>query len=188
MPRRINREERREDLARATRRVMLREGAHAVSISKVAKEAGLAKPTVFETCSSRDELLDAAYDVALPQPPEIERDALEELLGWIHERTLASPGAIRALVLAEASRKGSTRGDFLGTRLEEEAAVLASRLREGMERGRIRSQPPQRLAKQVLASIDGVVVHGAAQRLSKKDLHSAANDLVVMWRRLFTGS
>ena len=43
----------------AARALMLDEGAHALSIAKVATRAGLCKSTVFESFDTRDELLDA---------------------------------------------------------------------------------------------------------------------------------
>ena len=57
MPRLIDADTRRRDIARATWRLVLREGLDAVSVRNVAREAGLSTGSVRHSFSTQAELL-----------------------------------------------------------------------------------------------------------------------------------
>lgn len=86
MPKIVNHEERRVELARAVWAVVRRDGINAASIRAVAAEAGRTYGYVSHYFKKRDDLLAFAYKLALQQeldrPPDDESaDALERLIG-----------------------------------------------------------------------------------------------------------
>ncbi|MEU8522549.1 TetR/AcrR family transcriptional regulator [Streptomyces sp. NBC_01216] len=62
MPKRVNREARREEILAAAVRVFARHGYADSRIEDIAREAGIAKGSVYLYFGSREELLRAAYD------------------------------------------------------------------------------------------------------------------------------
>ncbi|WP_205471565.1 TetR/AcrR family transcriptional regulator [Nocardioides sp. SYSU D00038] len=89
MPRLIDHSERRQELARATWRLILREGVSAVSVRTVAAEAGVSAGSLRHVLPTKAELLGSAMELA------IERATARFL---DHERRVGSvPGAVRWL-------------------------------------------------------------------------------------------
>src|SRR5947209_15109348 len=89
-PPRLPRAERRAQLLDVTKRIVGEHGLHAVTIERVAREAGITRPIVYEHFSDLSGLLEALLDRegarALAQlasfipPPTAEADALLDVL------------------------------------------------------------------------------------------------------------
>jgi TetR/AcrR family fatty acid metabolism transcriptional regulator len=187
MPRRISKAQRRQDLVEAARRVFLREGAHALSMSKVAREAGLAKASVFDSFETRDDLLDEVFALEADVVEVDARDPIAAVLDWVRRRVRTAPAPMQALRLAEASRPDGDRPAQLRGPLAMEEEGLAALIRHGIQRGRIASMPPTRAAAVLVGSTYGLAIYLAARGFDEREREARLDDLVAVWKTRLEG-
>lgn len=152
-----------EDILEAAADLMIEGGIEGASIDRVARRAGVSRPTVYRRYSGRTELLIAAIHWAFRyQPEELpEPGGVEEMLRW-WARAIEAPEntRIRRLMLrlmpaaqdhpefAEAFRRLST---------EPRNALVRGVLERERERGRFPPDADLEIVRQILAG--AVAVH-----------------------------
>jgi AcrR family transcriptional regulator len=140
---RLTRAERREQLLDVTKRVVGEQGVHAVSIDRVAREAGITRPIVYEHFSDLGGLLRALLD------REGER-ALAQLASFMPHASDAGEDVIDALLRALESYLSAVRSDpvtwrlvlmppegapeFLRARVEQARSAVVAQLAELIDR------------------------------------------------------
>jgi AcrR family transcriptional regulator len=132
---RLSAEERREQLLDVTKRIVIEEGFHAVSIEAVAREAGITRPIVYGHFTDLPGLLEALVDresaralaqleTVLPQP-----DLLEALRAYL--QVVGDDPATWRLVLMPP--EGAPR--LLHDRIERGREAIVARLAHGLPSG-----------------------------------------------------
>jgi AcrR family transcriptional regulator len=132
---RLSAEERREQLLDVTKRIVIEEGFHAVSIEAVAREAGITRPIVYGHFTDLPGLLEALVDresaralaqleTVLPQP-----DLLEALRAYL--QVVGDDPATWRLVLMP--QEGAPR--LLHDRIERGREAIVARLAHGLPSG-----------------------------------------------------
>ena len=129
---RLSAEERREQLLDVTKRIVLAQGFHAVSIEAVAREAGISRPIVYGHFTDLPGLLEALVDregaralaqleTVLPQP-----DLLEALRAYL-EAVSADPDTWRLVLMPQ---EGAPR--LLHDRISRGREAVVARLAAGL--------------------------------------------------------
>jgi AcrR family transcriptional regulator len=170
MPKLIDHEHRREEIAEAVWRVILREGVGAVSVRTVAAEANLAVGSVRHVFPSKKELLEfsmalvhararerVARHTGLHDPRELAEAILHELLPL--DGTRRAEMELEVAIIAETPAHPGLRA------IQEEAhrgvrAACHGVLRHLLDRGRVR--PDADLDAETLrlhALLDGLALH-----------------------------
>jgi AcrR family transcriptional regulator len=165
MATRMSADERREQLLDATKSVVGREGWHAVSIERVAREAGITRPIVYGHFGDLPGLLRALVEResmrALVQLSEVlpadlgegdPRDLLLSALAGYLEAARSDPITWRLVVLPNADAPAILRELIDGGR----AAVIAQ-LANALRRGAFDSPDPELTARMLSAVSDELV-------------------------------
>jgi len=167
-PGRLPRPLRREQLLDATKRIVGQHGLHAVSIDRVAREAGISRPIIYEHFSDLGGLLEALLeregaralrqlrDVMPADPPagELVEVLLETLTGYL--RAVRSDPVTWRLVLMPP--EGAP--EFLHERIERARAAVVAQLARLVERagdvaaGAPRTPDPELTAQSMSALAD----------------------------------
>ncbi|MBT2483564.1 MULTISPECIES: TetR/AcrR family transcriptional regulator [unclassified Microbacterium] len=167
MPKIVDYEKRREELATALLEVLARDGIEGVSVRSVAAHAGWTRGVISHYFSDRDELLLYAYRLALQR----EHAAVESHEGDPVAALIAL--LVRALPIDETSSldyriflgllgRLADRPDLaasLATDHAEYEATVLKAVRLAIETGAIRSAlPPESLAHMLSVYVDGLTV------------------------------
>jgi AcrR family transcriptional regulator len=131
----LSAEERREQLLDVTKRIVIEQGFHAVSIEAVAREAGITRPIVYGHFTDLPGLLEALVvregaralsqlETVLPQP-----DLLEALRAYL-EVVSNDPDTWRLVLMPQ---EGAPR--LLHDRIERGRAAVVARLAAGLRPG-----------------------------------------------------
>ncbi|SHG77108.1 TetR/AcrR family transcriptional regulator [Streptoalloteichus hindustanus] len=162
MPRRVDREARREEILQAAVRVFARKGFTAARIDDVAAEAGIAKGSVYLYFDSRDALLAAVFDsyaahsagvlAARSQGSPLER--LADLVSTTIQFLASHPDHAR--VLLDLWSSGPPL-DMAAVYREYREAV-AGLLREAHAAGELRPGIGERHATVIVGAIEGCLV------------------------------
>ncbi len=183
MPKLIDHDSRRHEIAYAVWRVVVRDGASAVSIRDVAAEAGLAVGSVRHVFSTKAELLEysmalvhervrerAASHFAIKDPRKFAEAVLAEMMPLDDQRRMEM--AVNMAVVAESPSHPSLRRVALDAQravADACAAVLTLLLREKLVRGDVDlAYETERLH----ALVDGLALH--ALTADAKDLRPKA--------------
>jgi AcrR family transcriptional regulator len=132
---RLSAEERREQLLDVTKRIVVDEGFHAVSIEAVAREAGITRPIVYGHFADLPGLLEALVDRegarALTQLESVlpQRDLLEALRAYL-EVVGEDPDTWRLVLMPQ---EGAPR--LLHDRIERGREAIVARLAHGLPPG-----------------------------------------------------
>jgi AcrR family transcriptional regulator len=129
---RLSAEERREQLLDVTKRIVVSQGFHAVSIEAVARRAGITRPIVYGHFNDLPGLLEALVDregaralsqleTVLPQP-----DLVEALRAYL-EAVSGDPDTWRLVLMPQ---EGAPR--LLHDRIERGRAAVVARLAAGL--------------------------------------------------------
>jgi AcrR family transcriptional regulator len=129
---RLSAEERREQLLDVTKRIVIEQGFHAVSIEAVAREAGISRPIVYGHFTDLPGLLEALVDregaralaqleTVLPQP-----DLLEALRAYL-QAVSDDPDTWRLVLMPQ---EGAPR--LLHDRIERGREAVVARLAAGL--------------------------------------------------------
>ncbi len=140
---RLTREERREQLLDVTRAIVGADGFHAVSIDRVAREAGISRPIVYEHFEDLAGLLQALLlreglraraqiDALIPaRAPNLPVDeVLLETLGAYLEAVASDPITWRLMLMPPEGAPA-----FVRTQVEDARATVVARLTELLEPG-----------------------------------------------------
>ncbi len=163
-PGRLTREERREQLLDVTRAIVNDDGFHAVSIDRVAREAGISRPIVYEHFADLAGLLrallareggraHAQLDALIPARAEglPIAEVLLDTLGAYLEAVASEPITWRLMLMPPEGAPA-----FLRTGIEQARADVVARLTELLEPGGTLASPdPQLFA----GSIEALAVH-----------------------------
>ncbi len=162
--------QRRREILDAAAQVFARLGFAKARMDDIAQEAGLSKGTLYLYFRSKEALFQALLDSFYEREMQSLRVALERHQGPVPERLqqilndiLARLQSYRRIlpllyeIYALAARKQVVREAFQAY-YRHYADLLAQLLREGMERGEIRSGDPHRLAVALIAHIEGVIL------------------------------
>jgi AcrR family transcriptional regulator len=131
----LSAEERREQLLDVTKRIVIQQGFHAVSIEAVAREAGITRPIVYGHFSDLPGLLEALVEreglralsqleTVLPQP-----DLLEALRAYL-QAVSDDPDTWRLVLMPQ---EGAPR--LLQDRIERGREAVIARLAHGLPPG-----------------------------------------------------
>lgn len=176
MPRKVDHHSRRTAIAESVWRLMARGGSEAVTMRHVAADAGMSLGQVQHYFTGKDELVSFAYDLITqqiaarvsqrdddqatdedPEPRDVVRDALVEMLPLDEQRTLEAHVAVaflaRAAVAPElAAQLRKTHADLMD--------LIVDQLRRGQHRGTVPVDlDPVREARTLLAVLDGLTAH-----------------------------
>ncbi len=132
---RLSAEERREQLLDVTKRMVVEQGFHAVSIEAVAREAGITRPIVYGHFTDLPGLLEALVDRegarALSQLETVlpQRDLLEALRAYL-DAVRADPDTWRLVLMPQ---EGAPR--LLHDRIARGREAIVARLAHGLPPG-----------------------------------------------------
>jgi AcrR family transcriptional regulator len=193
MPKVVDHDERRRELAAATWRVIVRNGIDATTTREIAREAGYSTGVLAHYYQSKDDLLHGAL--------ELSHQGIRERFA----RILAAAGglpALRAYVLDNVPLTGQHE---LETRLEvsfwgralvndelravqrRESAELRQTVRdlvvEAQERGELRPGDPDAMTETLIALIDGLSLHALLypERTSPQRMTSLMDTQLAAW-------
>lgn len=161
MPREVDHDARRRDLAEALWRVVRRDGIHAVSVRTVAAEAGTSPSALRHYFASQDELLGFALTAMVDRV----RDRLVPVLPDLHGRA----GAERILEEMMPMDEG---------RRDEYAVYLAFI-------GRAQADPRLRAIRDDAEAVERRVIRGAVQLLADAGELAAGRDAEAETDRLY---
>ncbi len=143
--------------------LFLRDG-YRVSMSAVAREAGVSKQTVYAHYETKDGLFHAAVE-QLVQPLHAslhtaQRSLADTLydLAEAHQSHIMDPAkvALGRMLIAEAPRFPVAARTFFRTAVENLQNRLAERMREAMSSGQMRQDDPDAAAELFLAMLHGL--------------------------------
>jgi AcrR family transcriptional regulator len=154
-----------ETILEAMLRVISRDGIAGVTMSRVAAEAGVSRPTLYLYFKDRDELVERTATLVMDRM-KTDFDQAFASSGTFDER-------LRALIRTKVSLFHRHREFFRvfvetcgGTartkhrkRYEQYLRRLAAFLKEGMDQGAVRPLDPDRLALFVAEAIHAIVLH-----------------------------
>ena len=152
-----------EDILEAAADLMIEVGLDGVGIDRVAKRAGVSRPTVYRRYSDRTELLIAAIHWAFRyQPEELpEPSGVEEMLRWwAHALEAPENARIRKLMLRlmpAARDHPEFAAAFRRLSTEPRNALIRRVLERERERGRLPRDTDLEIIRQILAG--AVTVH-----------------------------
>ncbi|MFJ7411134.1 TetR family transcriptional regulator [Streptomyces sp. NPDC098077] len=169
MAKRVDPAARRDMILKAAVRMFARQGFATTRVEDIAKEAGVAKGSVYLHFDSRDALLAAAFeeyransraviDQALTGPGDgLER--LARLVRSVLDLVLAEPELARILIdLWSAGRQGAASGLDVPTVYREYRAAIAGLLAEAEAEGVCRAGVGAGHAAVVVGAIEGLLV------------------------------
>jgi TetR/AcrR family transcriptional regulator, transcriptional repressor of bet genes len=189
MPKKVDHQSRRAAIAESVWRLMARGGMEAVTMRHVAADAGMSLGQVQHYFASKDALLTFAYDLVTdrvatrvslrddphpdedPEPREVIRNALVEMLPLDDERTLDAH--VWFAFLAKAAVAPEVAAHLRKTHADLEDLIV-DQLRRGQHRGVVAvGLDPVREARTLLAVLDGLTAHVLIGQHSPADAEHA---------------
>jgi TetR/AcrR family fatty acid metabolism transcriptional regulator len=181
-PKVVDKKARRRDILDAAMRIVAKRGMHDVTMSDIARAAGVGKATVYEYFSGKQEIyaeiiheyLDSASTAAAKEMfgARTPREKLSALLGaWLRTTVSESDDLIMLFldVWTEAIR-GTSRGSedamHLRSVFQEYREFVAAILQEGIDAGDLRPMDTMTVASSLLATFDGVLLQWLLDRES----------------------
>jgi AcrR family transcriptional regulator len=180
MPRAVDHEERREEIADAVWRVIEREGLEGASLRDIAREAGHTTGVISHYFRDKRELLAFAFQLVVERSAaRIARairedgvyEALAELLPLDEERRRE---ATVWLVLMAASLSDPGLAEELRERYEEARRAMMPIFRE------VLGEAPEDVGDELLAAVDGLTVHA----LTNPERYPPSRQLALLRREL----
>jgi AcrR family transcriptional regulator len=169
-PKRVDKEARREDILRAAVRVFARQGYAATRVEDVAREAGVAKGSVYLSFADREELLDAAIErlrqrsagvLARARDGDGASSATQRLraLATGTVALLAEDPDLARILLDLWARRGEDAAPVdMAAVYAEYRAVVSALLRRGRDEGQVRADTDERHAAVVVGAIEGCLL------------------------------
>jgi AcrR family transcriptional regulator len=200
MPRKVDHRARRDTIAESVWRVSARGGIEAVTMRHVAAEAGMSLGQVQHYVHSKDELLGFAYELLTdritarvtqhatpqddeePQPRQIVRDALTELLPLDPGRQAEARFLLMFLAQAAVSPEFAAR---IGKGHVDLHTFVADQIRRAQRRGTVAVHlDANHEARALLAVLDGLTAYVLVGHHTAQDAQQALDDHLDT---LFTG-
>ena len=184
MPRAVDHEERREEIADAVWRVIEREGLEGTSLRDIAREAGHTTGVISHYFRDKRELMGFAFGLVVERSAaRIARairedgvfEALAELLPLDEERRRE---ATVWLVLMAASLSDPALAEELRERYEEARRAMMPIFREVL--GGAKGDDPEDVGDELLAAVDGLTVHA----LTDPERYPPTRQLALLRREL----
>ena len=184
MPRAVDHEERREEIADAVWRVIEREGLEGTSLRDIAREAGHTTGVISHYFRDKRELMGFAFQLVVERSAaRIARairedgvfEALAELLPLDEERRRE---ATVWLVLMAASLSDPALAEELRERYEEARRAMMPIFREVL--GGAKGDDPEDVGDELLAAVDGLTVHA----LTDPERYPPTRQLALLRREL----
>ncbi len=152
MPKKIDHEERKENILRTALEVFSKEGYHNSNLSLIAEASGISRPTVYQYFHNKDEVYYYAVKLitgrlftkysAIAWSPEggDEIDRMERILSDIIDMAAENELALMNLmdVMVSAKRDGVDFADVIHHRTAKFTILFKRLLRQGIDRGNIR--------------------------------------------------
>lgn len=169
MPKRVDPRARREEILAAAVRVFAARGFAATRVEDVAREAGVAKGSVYLYFDSREALLGAAF-TSFAQRSEAVLEAalggggdalsrLGRLVGDVLEMLAEQPEPARILLdLWAAGREGGSLPVDMAALYRDYRAAVHALLREAVAAGQVRPGADERHAAVVVGAIEGCLL------------------------------
>lgn len=189
MPKKVDHHSRRTAIAESVWRLMARGGIEAVSMRHVAADAGMSLGQVQHYFTGKDELLSFAYELVTervaartsmrddpvtdeePEPRDIIRNALVELLPLDEQRTREAHVAIAYLARAAVAPEMAAQLRKTHADLED---LIVDQLRRAQRGGHAGVHlDPTREARTLLAVLDGLTAHVLIGHHSPTDAEQA---------------
>jgi TetR/AcrR family transcriptional regulator, fatty acid metabolism regulator protein len=165
--------EKRRAILHAAVRVFAEKGYHGCRIADVARAANVAYGLVYHYFRNKDELLESVFDeqwtifinalAAIDSGPGTAADKIAGIFGFVFDVYKTAPSAVRVLILEvtrtpQGLRAGSTRETF-----ERAVGLVADVVRQGQERGELRTDADASVAPATLLgglelAVSGMVV------------------------------
>ena len=79
MPKIVNKEERRKEIALSCKKLFIEKGINALTIAEVAKTAGIGKGTIYEYFENKDDIIFTIVDILVEEKDKIREKAMKEL-------------------------------------------------------------------------------------------------------------
>ena len=169
-PRIVDKDERRKEILGAATRAFARKGYAATKIEDVAREAGVAKGTIYIYFGSRDEILLAAFEKFEEELLAVVRAVVgtgEPALGRLRSVVSVVLGSMEAepelsrvvLDFLAAGAFGDGKGGIDFGRIYAEYRELVARLlEEAEEEGSVRAGLPEQTPAVIVGTIEGVLL------------------------------
>jgi TetR/AcrR family fatty acid metabolism transcriptional regulator len=156
--------EKRRRILHAAIRVFAEKGYHGCRIADVARAAGVAYGLVYHYFQNKEELLESVFDEqwsifigaleSIDAGPGSAAEKVAAMLGFVFDVYKTAPAAVRVLMLEvthtpQGLRGGSTRETF-----ERALRLIAGVVRQGQERGELRTQDPLIAATAILGGME----------------------------------
>jgi AcrR family transcriptional regulator len=191
MPKIVNKEQMKEDILKASLSAFLKYGFHKATMEKIAKEAGIAKGTLYLYFSSKEELtqsISRAHFAKLKKRliPKEEFKTLDSLLSHVEQALMISDEDTQFIpIFFEAFSPSFHTASFIDE-YEEFFEEIADFYRENfkilIELEAIDSTiNPQALGRVFVSMIDGIVLHKGFFRLEKMAYESMVKEAVKMF-------
>lgn len=173
-PKKVDRAARREEILAAAVRVFARNGYAAARMEEIAKEAGVAKGSVYLYFDSREELLAAAFEGLGARSAQILREAMagpepavERLAGMVRgimhylsrERDLS-----RVLLDLWSAGRGENSPIDMAVVYDDYRAAITRLLEEAWDEGATLPVDPTAHASVIIGAIDGCVLQSLLDR------------------------
>jgi AcrR family transcriptional regulator len=200
MPKKVDHRARRAAIAESVWRLTARGGIEAVTMRQVAADAGMSLGQLQHYFATKDELLAFAYELVTeqvaarvslrehpvsdeePQPRELVRDVLVEMLPLDEQRVLEAHVAFAYLARAAVAPEFAAR---LRKTHAELSDLVVDQLRRGQRGGTVAvALDPVRETRRLLAVVDGLAAHVLIGHHSGSD---AAHALDAHLDELFSG-
>lgn len=186
-----------QSIQQAAMRVIARKGMAAATMNEIAKEAGIAKGTIYLYFRDRDELVEKTFETAI--------DELHARIDAASEGQQSFADKLRASLAAQIEFFHENREFFrlfISLRMPEGSAAqqrrqkkicqpkfesridrLAGLLRHGMERGEIREMDPRRLAIFIIEGSIAIVM----RRVLEEEVPPAESDIDLIAGTILNG-
>jgi len=191
MPKTVDREKKRDMILLAAMRLFAKKGIDGTKMEEVAKEAKIAKGTIYEYFKSRDELLNLAFNYILVLINKLVRQRISEaespeeklkagFLAYLDTAALGIDEYIEILPdlwsYGVRARDGQAEVQFdLSWIYHQFREQYARVLKDGMEKGRFRQLDIDAAATTITAAADGIYLQWMADREKINPHTQAAN-------------
>ena len=167
-----------------TMRLLAEVGSAAMTIERVAAEAGVGKATVYRRYADKTELVLAALETRLPAKPTLPEtgDAREDLVQMVTfvQAFFTKQVTLFATMLIERSREPEWIDTFRERFVKPRRAVVAEVIRRGQESGQLRSGfSPAVIVDTIMGVLfESYVLHSADDQRTPTDIVDAIWPLI----------
>ena len=191
MPKIVNKEQMKKDILQASLSAFLKYGFHKASMEKIAKEAGIAKGTLYLYFSSKEELTQSishAHFSRLKERliPSKPFNSVHALLSHVEQALMISDEDTEFIpIFFEAFSPSFHTASFI-IEYEEFFEEIANFYRENFEILDIdKSINPQALGRVFVSMLDGIVLHKGFFKLEKDSYGKMVKEAIWVFKKGF---